>query len=498
LFLRSPVFVGFISGGLLALSLPKPDLYPLAWLALVPFFYVLSSGLSRRVVAASGYAAGLGYYAGTCYWMTETMLTYGGLNVPAAFGVTALFCLTHAAYFALFGIAVAALRRRYGLRALCLVPPLWVTMELVRGYFPLGGFPWMLSGYALVPYGGILQLVTWTGVFGLSFIVASVNALLTYAALARDWRPSLAALAVIAIAWLLPQPAESVEGDPLDVRMVQLNIPLSQPWDETESAALLDRLEELSADPNASVTPNLRLVVWPETPAPFALSDDPEFRQRAERIATASHGYFLLGYLDSINGGPSNSAGLLDPSGRIVSRYDKIRLVPFGEYVPMKDLLFFAGKLTEQVGDFTPGNQFTISPIGNHRLATVICYESIFPNFARQFVKDGAELLVVITNDAWFGSSSAPFQHLRMGVVRAVENPRYLNRVANTGVTAIIDPYGRISSRAPTGERIAVNGVARFRSDLTFYAQYGDVFAYLNAAVSLVVLSMFIATQRRN
>ncbi|HEX5000203.1 MAG TPA: apolipoprotein N-acyltransferase [Terriglobia bacterium] len=484
---RWSLMSGVVSGTLVALSLPKADWYPLAWIALVPLFVVLASPMPLRRAALAGYAAGLAYYAGTCYWITGTMVTYGGLGSLAAFGVAALFCLSHAFYFALFGLAVAALCRRYGARALAVAPSLWVAMELVRGYFPLGGFPWMLSGYALVPYAGILQIATWTGVFGLSFIIAAVNASLAYMLLKNDRRFAIAPVLAVLIAWLAPAPAESSSGDAVDVRLVQPDIALNQRWQPQEYARLLDRLISLSVDSAPRAPDATHLIVWPETPAPFALADDPEFRRLAERIAVQSGGYFLLGYLDSIGEAPSNSAALLDPAGHVVSRYDKIRLVPFGEYVPMKDLLFFAGKLVEQVGDFAPGSRLTVSNIGKHRLATVICYESIFPDFSRKFVREGAELLVIITNDEWFGSSSAPFQHLRMGVMRAVENRRYVVRVANSGITAIIDPYGRVVSRAPRGEIATLDGVARFRSELTFYARYGDVFAVVNVVAALLV-----------
>ncbi len=178
----------------------------------------------------------------------------------------------------------------------------------------------------------------------------------------------------------------------------------------------------------------------------------------------------------------------MNPHGEVVSRYDKMHLVPFGEYIPLKRLLFFAESLTRQVGDFAPGTEYTISSLDGHRLSTAICYESIFPDLMRQFVKRGSELVVVITNDGWFGESSAPFQHLRMGVVRAVENRRYMVRTANTGISAIIDPYGRIEARTPIGVRMILDGTAHFRSDRTFYTQYGDLFVYANAVIAVGLL----------
>lgn len=207
-------------------------------------------------------------------------------------------------------------------------------------------------------------------------------------------------------------------------------------------------------------------------------------------IARKLSAYFLVGYIDAAGEGPSNSAGLLNPDGAQVSRYDKIHLVPFGEYVPFKRLLFFAESLTRQVGDFVPGSRYTLSEVDGHKISAIICYESIFPNLVRQFVKQGSELIVLITNDGWFGQSSAPYQHLRMGVVRAVENRRYMIRTANTGITAVIDPYGRIESSTTIGVRTILDGTARFRSDLTFYTKYGDVFAYANALVVIFLLIM--------
>jgi len=254
----------------------------------------------------------------------------------------------------------------------------------------------------------------------------------------------------------------------------------------------MDELEKLSSAPPGT----LNLIVWPETPAPFYLKEDPGFRSRIQRIAQQSNAWVLVGYIDKNGEGPTNSAALVNPRGEMVSRYDKKHLVPFGEYIPMKSLLFFADSLTRQVGDFQAGKDFTVSSMDGHSLSTVICYESIFPDLVRQFVLGGAEMLVVITNDGWFGVSSAPFQHLRMGVVRAVENRRYEVRTANTGISAIIDPYGRIEGSTPIGQRMVLDGKAYFRTDKTFYTRHGDVFAYANSVIAAAMLIMLIFSRR--
>jgi apolipoprotein N-acyltransferase len=292
------------------------------------------------------------------------------------------------------------------------------------------------------------------------------------------------AATVLLFSIFLPVIGAQPPRDPIAVRLVQTNISLDQPWKKPDSDELLDELEKLSTHG----TSRPRLVVWPETPAPFYLNEDAEFRARVQEIARKLGAYFLLGYIDAVGEGPSNSAALLNPNGDQISRYDKMHLVPFGEYVPFKRILFFAEALTRQVGEFVPGTEYTISSLDGHRISTAICYESIFPDLVRRFVKRGSELLVVITNDGWFGESSAPYQHLRMGVVRAVENRRYMVRTANTGITAIIDPYGRIEARTTIGIRTILDGTAHFRSDRTFYTEYGDIFAYANVVLVAALL----------
>jgi apolipoprotein N-acyltransferase len=472
-----------LSGALLVLSLPKPDLYPLAWIALVPLLYVLARTASAAHVVLASYIAGAVFFAGGFYWITETMSIYGGLTAPLAFGVGALFALIHALYFVLFALGLHLAFKKFGRRGLFFAAPLWVSMELFRSVV-YSGFPWMLSGYALVPYAGILQIAAWTGVYGLSFLATAVNSALAYGILQRSWKWLAAAAAVVTVAWVLPVLGERPPGDPIAVRLVQTNISLDQPWNPPDSTQLMNQLDALSTQDGHKP----RLVVWPETPAPFYLSEDADFRMRMQHIARNLGSYFLVGYIDTAGDGPSNSAGLLSPTGDQISRYDKMHLVPFGEYIPYKPFLFFAESLTRQVGEFVPGHEYTLSTVDGHKVSTIICYESIFPNQVRQFAKLGSELIILITNDGWFGETSAPYQHLRMGIVRAVENRRYMVRTANTGISAIIDPYGRIEAKTPIGVRTILDGTAHFRSDRTFYTQYGDVFAVANALVVVILL----------
>ncbi|HEY2381291.1 MAG TPA: apolipoprotein N-acyltransferase [Terriglobia bacterium] len=475
--------ISAISGVLLVLSLPKPDLYPLAWIALGPLIFAIAKAKSVAQTVLASYIAGVVFFSGTFYWITETMTIYGGLSVPLSVGVGALFALMYALYFVLFALGLHLALHKFGAAGLFFAAPVWVTVEWLRSIL-FSGFPWMLSGYSLVPYAGILQMVAWTGIYGLSFLAAFVSSLIAYALLQRSQAAAAVAGAIVLVSWFLPVLGRTPSGDPVAVRLVQTNIPLDQPWQKPDSDQLLDELGALSTRDTAKP----KLVVWPETPAPFYLSDT-GFRTRMQNMARKLGAYFLIGYIDAKGDEPSNSAALLNPQGDQVSRYDKMHLVPFGEYVPFKNLLFFASSLTREVGEFVPGTDYTISPMDGHPISTAICYESIFPDLVRQFVKKGSELIVVITNDGWFGQSSAPYQHLRMGVVRSVENHRWMVRTANTGISAIIDPYGKIESETPIGERMILDGSAQFRTDRTFYTEYGDVFAYLNVLAAIILLA---------
>ena len=480
-----------VSGVLLVLALPKPDLYPLAWIALVPLLLTLSVDAGKMKTFALGYAMGIVYFGGTCYWIVSTMATYGGLSIAASAGVFALFVAVFSLHTALFAMLLRFEMAHFGAHGLLLAAPTWVAVELLQTYLVFGGFPWMLAGYALSPYRGLLQAVTWTGVYGLSFVLVAVSSLFALGWSQWSWRPTSLAVLMVAIAFWIPAPGTDPPEDPFSVRVVQTDIDIDHPWQSPRGEQLLDDLHTLSI----SDSRELDLIVWPETPSPFFLGQDADFQYRMGNIARTLDAHFLIGYIDFIGEAPSNSAGLLSPSGEQISRYNKIHLVPFGEYVPLKDLLFFAGSLVRNVGDFAPGTEFTLSSIDGHTLATTICYEDVFPGLIRQFTKRGAEVIVNITNDGWFGSTSAPYQHLRMAAVRAVENRRYIVRGANSGITAIIDPYGNILSQTELGERTLLDGVAGYRSDLTFYVRFGDLFAY--AMTLLTAIALWVSWTKR-
>ncbi|PYX01167.1 MAG: apolipoprotein N-acyltransferase [Acidobacteria bacterium] len=518
------------SAGLQILIFPLPNLYMLCWVAITPLLVAL---LRARVPSTLqlnagikllpakpvqgfvlGYVCGIVWYAGSCYWIYPTMRQYGGLNAPTAFGTLILFSLYLAFYHGAFGLGVSLLAGEspFSRRALLISPFLWVAVELARTR--ISGFPWDLLGITQVDNVALVHVSRVTGVYGVSFEIMVVNAALAAAfLLARlrvgreRWR-SLLLASVIAMAvlqtgrWINP---EALIGD-RTARLVQQNIPVLEgsEWTNEYSEGTLRDLTWLSLNLAGNQGGRVDLIVWPESPAPF-YSTDPVFRGTLSSIARQSQAWVLAGSLGIRNASETperatqvyNSGNLINPQGEWVARYDKVHLVPFGEYVPFKRVFGFAGGLTKEVGDFLPGGSRAPLVAGDAKLGVFICYESIFPDEIRQFVANGAQVIVNISNDGWYGDSGAYAQHLRQARMRAVENARWLLRDTNTGVTAVIDPYGRIVASAPRKMRTALEANYGLSNVTTFYTRHGDWFAYLCAIISVAALVMRFAIRRR-
>jgi apolipoprotein N-acyltransferase len=508
------------SGILQVLVFPTPALSWLCWVALAPLILAIlglrsdvqvldASGRDLRLQTLGqgfllGYSAGILWYVGTCYWVYHVMNVYGGLPRPVALGILVLFCLYLGLYHGFFGLllALAARRKSVGVRgALVLAPFLWVAVELARSR--ITGFPWDLLGTAQVGNIPLSRIATVTGVYGISFEIALVNAALAAAFVLPLRRRTVPLAGTLAAALLLqaftlvhprPEPADRV------ATLVQENIPIldAEAWTSEFFEHTLADLTRLSiaAAPAENRHGKPGLIVWPESPAPF-FTTDPRFRRAVSEMAERAGAYVVAGSLGT-RFAPQrerppellNSAALVAPNGDWAGRYDKIHLVPFGEYVPFKSLLGFAEKLTREVGDFGRGTDRTPLNLGDYRLGAFICYESVFPDEIRQFAAGGAQVLINISNDGWFGESGAPAQHLNMARMRAIENRRWLLRSTNTGITASIDPYGRVVARAPRHERIALQAPYAAISETTFYTRHGDWFAYGCAIISVLGLAL--------
>ena len=492
-----PALLAAASAGLLVLAFPTHDIGGLAFIALIPLLLAIRGESPARAFWWGG-LAGLLFYLGSIAWVTRTMTAYGGLSVP----LSTLILLALASYLALyiglfcFGASLVA-----GIAwPIDLLAPatLWVGLEYLRSY-ALTGFPWALLGYTQYRNAPLLPIASVAGVYGLSFLVILVNVALARVATTSTGRPRIVLLAAAISAGLVGSPvllSPSVgPADPeqeIGVALVQGNIDQALKWNPAMQATTIDLYRRLSLE---AATRAPALIVWPETAAPFFLRYEPALRGRVLDIAAETGSHLLVGSPDvepaSVGAGGDryyNSAFLISPERELVGKYDKIHMVPFGEYVPLKSILFFVHKLAYGIGDFERGQTYTVFQLPRGRFGATICYEAIFPDQVRRYVKDGADFLVNITNDAWFGRSAAPAQHLAMAALRAAENRRYLIRAANTGISAIVDPNGRILQTSEIFVPAVVSGRIRLERGETFYTRHGDLFAWLCVGCIIAVV----------
>jgi apolipoprotein N-acyltransferase len=499
---RSTLALAAVSGALLAVAFPMIDWGPVAWVALVP---LLLAALGRGPSAAfrAGWVAGVVFYLATLYWLVLTIGTYTNLSPLVSVGPLLLLCGFLALGFGLF-TAGCEWARRAGVELALVAPPLWVLVEYVRTYI-LGGFPWVSLGYSQYRATYLVQFVEFTGIYGLSALIVLVN-VAVFAAV-RRWNlgkaPSTRGLLVVTglllvlLAWgywRVQQIAAIPAKGSLRVGLIQGNVAQDVKWDPAYQQSTIDHYEKMTT---AAVADGAELVVWPETAAPFFFQEEGELRDRivdlARRLGISivvgspafsyEHGTLLM----------HNRVYLVGPDGTANQSYDKMQLVPFGEYVPLKSFFFFVDKVVEGVGDFRAGTTPVVFHTARGNFGTLICYEGIFPDLTRQFVAGGADFLVNVTNDAWFGRTSAPYQHLAMATLRAIENRVPLVRVANTGFSAMVDADGTIRWRTGLFETAWRVDTISWVGIPTFYARFGDVFVYGCMALLVLVLVLMLS-----
>ncbi|MEX2270209.1 MAG: apolipoprotein N-acyltransferase [Vicinamibacterales bacterium] len=482
---------------LLALSFPKFGHPAPGWIALAPLIIAIGlpgSRASSRAPILLGFVTGTVYFAGTLYWLVGTMRTFGDLPVAAAVGVCALLVLFLAFYVALFGWVLGRAFIRLGPWAVWTAPFIWVGCEYLRSWIG-GGFPWVLLGYSQATVPPIAQVASVGGIYLLSFVVAAVSAAGAWTAVTRTpsrWLVSSGViLAVIAIGvWgtlRIRDGRLTREGDALRVGLVQGNIAQEDKWNPALARPILDRYLDLSRQ---ALGAGAQVVIWPESSTPFFLEENPMLAAEIRRLAMQSRTPFVVGS-DQIERAQQNrlynSAFLVGADGQTRAVYRKMHLVPFGEYVPLRQLLPFVGPLVEAVSDFSPGLEPVLLPVDGHRLSVAICYEVVYPWLIRGFTLGGSELLVTITNDAWYGTTSAAYQHWEQATLRAVEQGRYLVRAANTGITGIVDPYGQVIASTRLFETAVVTGDVRWHTGRTIYATIGDLIAWISLAVMAAI-----------
>jgi apolipoprotein N-acyltransferase len=532
---RSAWGLTLVSAVLQVLIFPLPNLYGFAWIAVAPLLVAvlrcrdaetlrLQLGNRALLLPASpwqgfalGYFCGIVWFAGTCYWIFDTMHRYGGLPSPVALLVQVLFCLYVGLYHGLFGLLLAlvaggslarpdsAASAKSIRRALLAAPFLWVAVELARTR--ITAFPWELLGYSQAANFALTRIAMLTGVYGLSFEILLVNSVFAAGFLASQKQRRNLLLAACAGAVLLQAGQLVTPGRTAADRaaiLVQPNVPILEGagWTKPYFEDTLRDLTALSLHPPAedAAAESPGLIVWPESPSPFYTSD-PVFRNAVSALAIQSGSWVVAGSIGTnpatAPGGESskifNSAALVSPQGLWVGRYDKVHLVPFGEYLPFPQLFAFAGGLTKEVGEFQHGASHAPLDAGSQRLGMFICYESIFPDEVRQGPLLGAQVLVNISNDGWYGDSGAWKQHLQQTQMRAIENDRWLLSATNTGMTASIDPYGRLVASTQRKIRTALLAPYALNARTTFYTRHGDWFAFLCAIISAgALLARFV------
>jgi len=491
---------------LLIFAFPNFELYPLAWIALVPLLAVIARRPSPLPAFILGWATGSVFFYVTCYWLTYSMIHYGGLPTPLAYlllmPAAVIVGIFHGIFALLIGIAI----RRWGHMAVLLAPVFWTALEWVR--LGVTGQLWNSLGYSQAYHPSLIQPAIWGGVYAVSFLIVVINSIVALLITSRTrWTIAVSTLMILAVGYAmldakLHDDYEHFTSDGINVNVVavQPNVPMKAVKSVEETKELLER--HLSLTTSALNDPRYNrpsLVIWPESPMNFTYATDRAFQELIANFTQQNHTSLLINSLEPAPAnGAYNSALLINEQGRLISQYDKIRLMPFGEYVPLPQWIPGASLVTGIVGEFTPGDKYTLIPFADRRAGVFICIESAYPWIARSLTSEGAGVLINISNDGYLGPTAVMRQHLANAIFRAVENGRPVMRVTNSGLSASIDYKGRINDLTePFQADVRVwSNHPSFKQD-TFYTRHGDLFVQICAAISLVVFIALLFSGRR-
>ncbi len=498
---KKELLLSVISGILLVLSFPSFNVYPLAWFSLVPLLLAIMSKDSSNFY--TGLVTGIVYFMGTVYWVFHSMYVYGHIPAIASLLLLVILCLYLALYTGLFAVTFHYIYSRLDLPALLIVPVVWITLEYARTYL-LTGFPWSLLGYTQYSFLSLIQISDVTGVYGISFLVAAVNGLIfdlirhektveSGWTLSRHVKSGAIVVAIVMIAALAYGSAQLKHDEPIEnvkVSVLQGNIDQDKKWDKKHQREVIDIYKNLTLE---AVSNKPDLVVWPESALPFIFGYDKDLTDEIMDLQKQINSHMLIGSV-LVKGSEkgksllSNSVIMLSPGTDSVEVYDKIHLVPFGEYVPMGRLFPFIKKMVTAVGDFVKSDEVIVMKTPFAKIGNLICYEIAFPGLVRKFIDKGANLIITVTNDAWFGRTSAPYQHFSMAVFRAIENRVPVARSANTGISGFIDSRGRILKESDIFVQASLTGKLTAGSEQSFYTRHGDIFAYVCLFLTFIMV----------
>lgn len=504
------IFLSVAAGAALTCAFDNVGAGFAAWLGPLILLAAIRKAEGREAFLL-GLLAGFVHYVSLLYWLVPTMHRYGMLPVWLSVFAMLLLAFYLALYLGVFAWALVFTVDR-PVFLLPAVPVFWVALEYVKTYL-FSGFPWGLLGYSQYRYVWLIQSADLLGVYGISFFVCAVSAaffVILMRVSGQTWKNVrtgrqawLAGVLVIVVivffntsyGWYRIALADRDTDDHghMRVSVIQGNIEQSIKWEDDYVQATLDKYSSLS---ETVISREPDLIVWPETALPFYFFYDQQRTDQVLETAAQMGTHFLVGSPAYEYDSKSdrlllfNSAYLIDPQGLEAGRYDKVHLVPFGEYVPLKKWLPFLGKMVPEASDFTPGKPGYLLSVNGKDLGVQICYEIIFPHLSAAMTRTGADLLVNITNDAWFGKTSAPFQHFSMAVFRAVENRRTLVRAANTGISGFIDSAGRIRAVSPVFETMTITRdvIVPNKPDLSFYTRFPHLLPWLCAAAALLMV----------
>jgi apolipoprotein N-acyltransferase len=493
-----------VSGGCLVLAFPPVDAWPVAMVALIPLFYVISR--SRRPGFWNGFrpgfVAGVTFFLLLLFWLA--FLSSNQMNNPVVMsGPLVLLVLLQSFFWGMFSATASFVGSRTRLPWFVILPVLWVAFEQLRS-LGVVGFTWGALGYAAVTVPRAIQFASITGLFGISLWLALCNALVLEALMGR--KRVLAAAAVV-VAVVLPFVhgslvlAGAAGNGTTRVAVIQPNIPGLVKWESGFKGESFDTLARLSYEA-AEQHPDL--IVWPETAAPSYLLYEPADLAFVRAVAESCGAAILTGCPNMVPSSASEGAGralnsalLIGPYGDVRGVYSKMKLVPFGEAIPFETVLPLLKNVDFGEADFWPGDEHVVFDENGRPFSTLICYEAIFPRLARQFAADGAAFFVNITNDVWYGRSPMPYQHAAMAVMRTVENRRSLARSANSGISMMVDPYGRVLEELPIFEEGFIVADLPMLGETTFYTSRGDVFPWSVVLAGAVMLGAGLSRGQR-
>lgn len=496
-----------LGGGLMVLSFPSFDIYPLAWLALAPLLTLLYDkpiGESFK----SGLMFGMVYFFGTVYWIYYSVYHFGSISLVPSLMIVLILSLYLSLYPAAFCALYSTIIKKTDLPALLIAPVLWTSLELLRSY-AFTGFPWSSLGYSQYLFTVFIQSADIIGIYGISFLIVAVNGAIADYFIMQERtraRPLYSQLYTYAgwsilfivlltnFAYGLYRLHQHRLGSPLKVVVVQGNIEQDKKWDRFYQTYVTDVYHNLTLKASSQTAEDLHgpdLVVWPETAVPFYFGSDKLRSEELVDFQRSVGAYLLFGSVlkkrtDSEE--YSNSTVLLTKDGTVSYIYDKIHLVPFGEYVPMRSVLFFLNKLVVGIGDYIKGDSYikAVTPFGS--FGTPICYEIVFPGLVRKFYVKGGDFIVTVTNDAWFGRTNGPYQHFSVAVFRAIENRKPVIRAANTGISGFINSNGEILAATALFSKTALKADIITDRTITFYTKYGDLFSFVCIVLSFLLV----------